>query len=288
MFTKKCITLFAIALFAAIFTVSETNAQVVQAAITVKDIAVDATAEMVDTGIVVMPGDRLEFSVEGSTQHGENVNWTFAGDTGKAQAGGQFAFKQASPFALVGWIGDRKNNFQISRTDSYPNGKSGSLYLAINDWGGSHYNNNKGGLFVTVKMIRYYEIKAEGTDAKAAWGNGLVMINNGDAFSSDASGTVAYWKGGDQRDADGKAGSMPTLLAPQINQSALIAKVGDNGNPFKLGKKIYLPKVNQSGWLYVTVNDEIKKAGAYTNNEGNLSVNIAVRQPRKTFKNPIK
>lgn len=287
MFTKKFFSLFLITSFVIIFAASAINAQTVQAVITVKDITVDATSGMVDTGIVAMPGDRLEFSVEGSTQHGANVNWTYEGDKVKGPAKGQFAFPNANQFALVGWIGDRKTNFQVSKTDSYPNGKSGNLYLAINDWSGKHYDNNKGGLYVTVKMTRYYEIKAEGTDAKAAWGNGLVMIKKDDAFATDASGKVTYWEGGDPRDPNGKDGMMPTLLAPQINQSAVIAKVGDNGNPFKLGTKLYQPKMNESGWLYVTVNDEIKKTGAYTNNGGNLLINIAVRHPRETFKNPI-
>ncbi len=287
MFTKKIFSIFVITLFVIISAASATNAQTVEAVITVKDITVDATSEMVDTGIVVMPGDRIDVSAEGSTQHGANVNWTYEGDKDKGDANGNFAFQKANQFALVGWIGDRKNYFQVSKMGSYENGKSGTLYMAINDWSGNHYANNKGGLFVTVKVTRYYEIKAEGTDAKAAWGNGLVMISEGDAFATDASGTVTYWEGGDPRDPDGKTGTMPTLLAPQINQSALIAKVGDNGNPFKLGKKLYQPKMNQSGWLYVTVNDEIKKTGAYTNNSGKLSVNIAVRHPRKTFKNPV-
>ncbi len=287
MFKKKIITLFAIVLFSFIYATSEIKAQTVQATITVKDITVDATSEAVDTGIVAMPGDRIEITAEGQTKYGTTETWDYKGRVSDKKIGGPFAFPNAEEFSLVGWIGDRKNYFQVSKTDNYENGKSGTLYFAINDWGGKHYANNAGGLFVTVKLTRYYEIKAEGTDAKAAWGTGLVMINEGDAFATDASGAVTYWKGGDPRDPDGKAGSMATLLAPQINQSALIAKVGDNGNPFKLGKKLYLPKMNQSGWLYVTVNDEIQKTGAYTNNDGELSVNIAVRHPRKTFKNPV-
>lgn len=287
MLTKKIFSLFAITLFAIICAVSEINAQTVEAKITVKDITVDATSETVDTGIVAMPGDRIEITAEGQTKYGTTEVWDYKGRVSNKKIGGPFAFPNAEEFSLVGWIGDRKNFFQVSKMGSYENGKSGTLYLAINDWSGKHYANNAGGLFVTVKLIRYYEIKAEGTDAKAAWGNGLVMINEGDAFSTDASGAVSYWKGGDPRDPDGKAGLMATLLAPQINQSALIAKVGENGNPFKLGKKLYLPKMNQSGWLYVTVNDEIQKTGAYTNNDGELSINIAVRHLRKTFKNPV-
>jgi hypothetical protein len=284
---RKFFTTSMFGLFAAICSVSTINAQTVEAVITVKDITVDATSETVNTGIEVMPGDLIEFSVEGATQHGGNKNWTLEGDKDKGDANGQFAFKKANQFALVGWIGSKNNFFQVSKVGKYENGKAGTLFMAINDWPGAHYANNKGGLYVTVKVTRYYEIKAEGTDAKAAWGKGLVMIKEGDAFSSDASGKVAYWKGGDMRSPDGKAGTMPTLLAPQINQSALIARIGDNGKPIKLGNKLYLPKVNQAGWLYVTVNDEIQKTGSYTNNEGQLKINLAVRHPRATFKNPI-
>ena len=283
---KKILTLFVFTLVAFISASTDIQAQTVEAKIEVKNISVDATSEMVDTGIVVMPGDTVKISAQGNTQHGAKVNWTYEGDTSKGDANGNFAFKKANQFALVGWIGDRKNYFQVSKTDTYPQNINGNLYLAINDWS-KHYDNNVGGLTVNVTVTRYYEIKAEGTDAKAAWGNGLVKVDKGDTLSVFADGKVAYWQGGDLRDADGKDGKMASLLAPQINQSALIGKVGD-GNPFKVGKAYKQENFDQNGWLYLSVNDEITKTGAFTNNSGNLKINVYVNRPSKTFKNPIK
>lgn len=287
MFTKKIVMLFALALFALISAASEIEAQQVTATVKVMSITVDAVSEQVDTGITVMPGDKLEFAVKGQTQHGEKVSWTYEGDKNKGDANGQFTFKKANQFALVGWVGSKNNFFQVSKiTNPYANDKSGTLFFAINDWSGKHYENNVGGLTVDVTLIRTYEIK--GDDAKAVWGNGLIMINKDDKLAVAANGKVTYWEGGDPRDANGKVGKMNTLLAPQIDQSALIGKIGDNGNPFKVGTNYPGSKMNESGWLYLTVNDEIKKTGAFNNNSGKLDILVAVERPMKPFRNPIK
>ena len=288
MYTKKVtFALVVFALFVLVSAAPQIKAQTVKTTISIMNVAVDATSEAVDTGIQIMPGDSMKISGTGKTKHGETEVWTYEGRVSDKKIGGNFAFKNAEEFSLVGWIGDRKNSFQVSKPNTYPKDKSGTLFFAINDWSGKHYGNNAGGIIVTVELTRNYKIYADGSDATAAWGNGLVMINKGDKLSIAADGKVTYWEGGDPRDADGKIGSMATLLAPQINQSALIAKIG-GGNPFKVGKHYPDSQMKESGWLYLSVNDEIKKTGAFTNNSGNLDVLVAVVRQLGEFKTPIK
>ena len=292
MFTKKIVSFFVITLFAFIYGASESNAQNVNAIITVKNIAVDATSQVVDTGIKVMPGDKIEISATGNTNHGANARWDLKGDTSKkTYAGGNFVFKNAYPFALVAWMGDTPKEkmdsyFQVSEKPDYSAQKGGNLFLAINDWGGAHYDNNKGGLTATVVLTRQYKIYADGTDANAAWGNGLVGINQGDDLKIHAIGKIVYWQGGDLRDPNGQSWTRDTLLAPQIKGHSVIGKIG-NGSPFLVGETFSKDNVQANSWLYLTVNDEIKKSGSFTNNSGDLSFIVEVDRPSKAFKNPI-
>lgn len=159
----------------------KTNAQTtglnVKATITVKNIMVDATEEVVDTGLKVQPGDTIKVSAMGIHQPETDQTWTFAGDdTGKVSA--NHTFQNADPWSLVAWIGsetDKTDYFQVNKNPSVKADKSGSLYLAVNDLN-YNYADNRGGIIVAVVLYRTYSISAENNDLEAAWGTELVRI----------------------------------------------------------------------------------------------------------------
>ncbi|MBA2737642.1 MAG: transcriptional regulator [Pyrinomonadaceae bacterium] len=268
-------------------TVAQTTGIDVNAKITVKNITVDATQENVDTGIKVHPGDIIYVSSDGEHQHGTGQTWSYEGDK-NAKVAANHTFQNADPWSLVGWIGseaDKNNYFQISKINSVTAENRGNLFFAVNDWK-NHYANNRGGLVVTVTLIRAYSVYAENNDAQAAWGNELISLNKEDTLAIAAAGTVSYWQDGEAYDLDGSDHNLEGLLEPTINARSLIGKIGSR-NPFKVGMSYPQQKVNDNGWLFLSVNDQITKSGAYTNNCGNISVNVEVARPTEALKNPI-
>ncbi|MBL8203002.1 MAG: winged helix-turn-helix domain-containing protein [Blastocatellia bacterium] len=265
-----------------------TSAVRVNATITIKNIAVDATQQATDAGIKVLPGDIVMVGAEGLHQPDTGQNWTLEGDKGAKVSGNQ-AFQQADPWSLVGWIGtteaDRTNYFQVSKTNPITSNKSGVLYLAINDWQ-QEYANNRGGLLVTVTLTRTFDISAETDDAQGAWGNGLVELHKEDTLAVTAAGTVSYWLGGELYDPNGSHHKLDGLLAPAINTRSLIGKIGSR-NPFKLGMNYPPQRVGANGCLFISVNDQITRRGAFKNNSGNISVGIEVVRSPEIFTNPI-
>lgn len=267
---------------------AQTSAVRVNATITIKNIAVDATEQAIDAGIKVLPGDSIVVGAEGLHQPGTGQTWTHVGDK-TAKVSGNQTFQQADPGSLVGWIGtteaDQTSYFQVSKAGPTTSNKSGSLYFAINDQR-LEYANNRGGLLVTVTLTRTFEISAETDDVQGAWGNGLVELRKEDTLAVTAAGTVSYWLGGELYDLNGSHHKLDGLLAPAINTRCLIGKIGSR-NPFKLGVNYPQQRVAANGWLFISVNDQITRRGAFKNNSGNISVGIEVVRSPEAFVNPI-
>ncbi len=265
-----------------------TSAVRVNATITIKNIAVDAIQQATDAGIKVLPGDIVMVGAEGLHQPDTGQTWTLEGDKGAKVSGNQ-AFQQADPWSLVAWIGtteaDRTNYFQVSKTSPITSNKSGVLYLAINDWQ-HEYANNRGGLLVTVTVTRTFDISAETDDVKGAWGNELVVLHKEDTLAVTAVGTISYWLGGELYDPNGSQHKLDGLLAPAINPRSLIGKIGSR-NPFKLGMNYPPQRAGANGCLFISVNDQITRRGAFQNNSGNISVGIEVVRALEVFTNPM-
>lgn len=270
-------------------TVAQPAALRVNATITIKNIAVDATQQATDAGIKVLPGDSILVGAEGLHQPDPGQTLTVQGD-GAAKVSRDQTFPQADPGALVGWIGtteaDQTNYFQVSKGNPITSNKSGSLYFAVNDRR-QKYANNRGGLLVTVTLTRIFEISAETDDVQGAWGNGLVRLHKDDTLAITSAGMVSYWPGGELYDPNGSNHKIDGLLAPLINTRALIGKIGSR-NPFKIGLNYPQQKVMATGWLFISVNDQITgKVGAFNNNSGNIAVGIEVVRAPETFLHPI-
>lgn len=269
--------------------ISTTDGIFVKAKVTVKNISVDATRETLDTGIKVQPGDVITISADGKHRYGTDEIWTYEGNK-MAQISDAHAFQKADPWSLVGWVGnelDKTDYFQVSKASPFTANKSGFLYFAVNDWK-NEYSNNRGGLNVTVMLTRASRIYAQEGDIKAAWGNELVNLTKGDTLSMTAAGKVSYWIGGEFYDLEGSDHQLEGLLAPKINARSLIGKIG-SGNPFKIGVSYPLQRVNQTGWLFFSVNEQIRepRTSAFINNSGDISVDIEITRSAEEFKNPL-
>jgi DNA-binding winged helix-turn-helix (wHTH) protein len=270
-------------------TVAQPAALRVNATITIKNIAVDATEQAIDAGIRVLPGDNIMVGAEGLHQPDTGQTLTLEGDR-TAKVSGNHTFQQANPGSLVGWIGtseaDQTNYFQVSKGSPITSDKSGSLYFAVNDRR-LEYANNRGGLLVTVTLTRTFDISAETDDVQGAWGNGLVRLHKDDTLAITSVGMVSYWPGGELYDPNGSDHITDGRLAPLINPRCLIGKIGSR-NPFKIGLNYPQQKVVATGWLFISVNDQITgKAGAFKNNSGNISVGIEVARAPEAFTNPL-
>ena len=267
---------------------TQTTAIRVNATITIKNIVVDATQQATDAGIKVLPGDTILVGAEGLHQPGTGQTWTLAGDK-KTKVSSNHTFQQADPGSLVGWFGtteaDQTNYFQVSKAGPITANRSGFLYFAVNDRR-QEYADNHGGLLVTVTVTRDFDISAETDDVQGAWGNGLVELHTEDTLAVTAAGRVSYWLGGELYDMNGSSQKLDGLLAPAINARSLIGKIGSR-NPFKLGMNYSQQRVAANGWLFLSVNDQITRRGAFKNNSGNISVGVEVVRSTEPFTNPI-
>lgn len=260
----------------------------VKASVTVKNITVDATREAVDTGLKVQPGDVINISAMGIHTHGTDETWTAEGDKA-TEASPEYVFQNAAPWSLVVWIGtetDKTYYFQTSKNSTIKAERGGYLYLTINDRQ-PHYASNRGGLNVDVRLFRTFSIYAEDNDYKAAWGNELVRLDKEDTLAISGRGNVAYWQGGELYDLDGSNHPTVGLLAPTINTRCLIGKIGSQ-TPFKVGKNFPQQTMKASGWLFLTVNDQITgKPTSFKNNNGEIYVDVEVARQPESFKKPI-
>ena len=262
----------------------------VKAAISIQNLKVDAKSPANSTGIKVAKGDKITITGADGTTMGNSTSpaISYEGLKGAPKTGNNpnIAF-DAQPMALVGWVGSNVNDtggyFQVSENFGKPItiSKDGTLFFAVNDQKRG-YADNFGALRIKIAIAHEYDIYAETTDNNAAWGPGLVDIYPSDNLTISANGKVSYYPGGAAVSINGRGGQAHgKLLATTIAPETLIGKIGA-GPPFLVGTTFANPNVGGSnGPLYLSVNDQITKGNAFTNNAGNITVVITVVRPAK-------
>jgi hypothetical protein len=261
------------------------SAITINATLSIDAINVPGTEQQVDSGIHLFANDKItRISGAGKVGHTQREQWSIAGD-GKRESDDKFAFSNISAFALAAWVDARGS--QSFEPAVYPTAtveRKGTLYFAMNDhWDEAKnhkYENNSGNWCVSVEWNHTFEVAAETNDIEGAWGDNLLELQAGDSLEITASGWATYWDGGDRRGPEGKAwetaGADQRLLTPGITEHALVGKIG-NGAPFEIGKS-YQGTVSQAGGLYLSINDMIKKEGAFANNSGTFDITITVKR----------
>jgi hypothetical protein len=72
-----------------------------------------------------------------------------------------------------------------------------------------------------------------------------------------------------------------------INPRSLIGKIGSR-NPFKIGLNYPPQKIVATGWLFISVNDQITGTPVvFKNNSGNVSLGIEVVHAPEVFTSPV-
>lgn len=123
--------------------------------IIIKNTTVDGTKEIVDAGIAVQPGDIISISTDGKYQTVTGQYLTYEGDK-TAEVSTDYAFQDADPGSLVGWIGTQSNKigyFQVSNNNSITANRSGKLYFALNNRRQKHHDIS-GGFVIGVTLTR--------------------------------------------------------------------------------------------------------------------------------------
>ncbi len=126
--------------------------------IIIKNTTVDGTKEIVDAGIAVQPGDIISISTDGKYQTVTGQYLTYEGDK-TAEVSTDYAFQNADPGSLVGWIGTQSNKigyFQVSNNNSITANRSGKLYFALNNRRQKHHDIS-GGFVIGVTLTRTAE-----------------------------------------------------------------------------------------------------------------------------------
>jgi len=116
-------------------------------------------------------------------------------------------------------------------------------------------------------------------DSKVVWQDSGVDVQSGVPVSIQyLSGRWMCSPGAGWTDANGTSRyiAKPGYAMPGVNEGALVGKIGSNGAPFLIGNSGAAPN-NQSGRLYLSINDDVppRYGAGYVDNQG--SINISIR-----------
>lgn len=116
-------------------------------------------------------------------------------------------------------------------------------------------------------------VMAPDGDWAAAWGLPIIELSATDMMTINAEGAVSYWEGGPPIALAGEGNLSDDALVPEISINSLVGLIGDNA-PFLIGSRA--ENRGEEGWLWVSVNDEIGKPGAFLNNSGGVNLHVDV------------
>lgn len=179
----------------------------------------------------------------------------------------------AAPFTLIASLDGRQDAaVMVSHDAPLRFEGEGMLVLelgnvacdAVSGWGGAVAD-------VSVSYDRI--VTAPDGDWAAAWGPPMVELSATDSMSISAEGAVSYWEGGAPIGFEGEGNLFEESLVPDLSANSLVGLIGDNA-PFLIGSRA--EDRGEAGWLWVSVNDQIGKAGAFLNNSGSVNLHVDV------------
>lgn len=220
------------------------------------DIGVSPTAPT-DTGVFVPAGAEvtIEFGAAGALA--ADMPWG----------------ESAVPFTLYAYLeGQEAGAVAVTHDAPIHFDGEGTLRLALGDvacgeiggWGGAAAG-------VSVRYDRI--VMAQDGDWAGAWGSPIVRLAAEDRTTITAEGAVAYWEGGPPFGLEGQGTLLGDTLAPDVPANSLVGVIGENA-PFLVGTAA--EKRDEEGWLWISVNDQIDKPGAYQNNSGTVNLTVGV------------
>jgi hypothetical protein len=130
-----------------------------------------------------------------------------------------------------------------------------------------------------IDRIKPRELSVEAT---RPWTNSGIFVSNGDIVTAIASGTWSPWTGVASAGPDGNVAF--AYEVPGINGSALIARIGHNGQPFKIGIEQTF-QASDYGMLYFAMNDAFN---FLHDNSGSVQVEVYIDAPQSAANDALR
>lgn len=236
------------------------------------DVAVPGTVQWTDTGIDVRAGEHLGVTATGLVAHGGGGEYGPAGDPALTSFGANIV-NCVGHVALIGRIGALGDAFYVGPDTAFAATSADRLFLGVNDTG---VDNNAGSFAADVATdLRYTSVatRTVTVPGTAAWTDTGIDLAAGQQLTITASGTVIHDLAGnngcDPAGEPGTSGHGANVIGCP-DHASLIAKVGEAGAPFYVGRTYSVPAA-AAGRLYLGVNDS-----DLSNNGGSYSANVAV------------
>ena len=238
------------------------------------DVDVSGLAVWTDTGIDVQLDEHLAVTATGMVAHGGGGEYGPAGDPALTNFGANVV-NCVGHVALIGRLGETGDAFYVGPDTSFAATSAARLFLGVNDSG---VDNNAGSFAAHVATrLRYGSVAAQTVTVSgtAAWTDSGIDLAAGQQLTITASGTVLHnVAGNDGCDPAGEPGTSGhganVIGCP--NHASLIAKIGDAGAPFLVGRALSVPAA-AAGRLYLGVNDN-----DLSNNGGSYSADVSVTE----------
>jgi hypothetical protein len=238
------------------------------------DVDVSGLAVWTDTGIDVQVDEHLAVTATGMVAHGGGGEYGPAGDPALTNFGANVV-NCVGHVALIGRLGETGDAFYVGPDTSFAATSAARLFLGVNDSG---VDNNAGSFAAHVATrLRYSSVAAQTVTVSgtAAWTDSGVDLAAGQQLTITASGTVLHnVAGNDGCDPAGEPGTSGhgANIIGCPNHASLIAKIGDAGAPFLVGRALSVP-ASGAGRLFLGVNDN-----DLSNNGGSYSADVAVTE----------
>jgi hypothetical protein len=252
-------------------------------------VTMDPTDHWTNTGIMVRAGDVIRLNTSGSVRTAPDAQPVGPEGARSARASGA-PLPNRPAGALIARIGDDGPwMFVGARQGTIRADRDGTLHLAVND---DYYDDNTGELRVAIViggsstgMTRPTPLPESGgagatsrtvrVDPRTSWTDTGISVRQGDVIRLDASGSLRTTPRGEIVGPQGSAtGRAASAALPDGPAGALIARIGDDGEPMLVGSERTI-RADRAGRLWLGVNDD-----RHDDNSGALRVVIQVRRGR--------
>lgn len=237
----------------------------------VVDVEVPGTVQWTDTGIDTRVGEHFTVRATGTVEHGGGSVGP-DGDAALTSFGANIV-NCVGHASLIGRVGALGDPFYLGAETAFAATATDRLFLGINDTG---VDNNAGAFAADVATdVRYTSVASRSltVPGTVAWTDSGLDVAAGQQVTITASGTVIHSvstnDGCDPTGEPSTSGHGANLISCP-NHASLIAKIGEAGAPFYVGRTYSVPAA-ASGRLYLGINDS-----DLGNNGGSYSATVAV------------
>lgn len=247
------------------------------------------TTSWQNSRVHVNTGEVVLISAFGDVQvwaDASNEHFQYAGPIGTCEriSDSNFVASGLADRGLIAKIGSSGIPFDVGSNFALRASSSGELYFAINETKQGGAADNRGSWDVGV--IVFDEIYGDWyfmdvSSMTTSWQNTGVQVHSGDRVDIVAAGLVQVWASSNWSEfqyaspnGTGQRISDSNFVASGLADRGLIGKIGADGTPFNVGAYYCDSLVNNSGTLYLAINETT--AGGAADNQGFWHITINV------------